>query len=393
MGTDVTGTQADSDGDAAVPSDATGSDGAVSFGTFRYDQLQNRMTWSDELFPIFGLKPGEVMPSAGLVVSHIHHDDRARWNEAIQDVLATGAPVAVWHRIVDARRRVRSVLTVASPTAATVVDGTITDLTQTLRRETGLEASRAVLESAASRDLIEQAKGMLMVIFDLSDAQAFELLRWHSSNANVKLRHVAAALVDRLVDPELAGLQPRQRLTRILADLRPPTAAPVRPELVQQPPVPERPLTQPIRRIPTADLPRTLTRAIGAAAQSITIVDWQAPDQPLVYVNEAFAALTGYPAEQILGRNCRFLQGPETDPAAVELMRQALTHGREIRTVVRNYRRDGSAFWNEVHLSAVRDQAGRITHYVGYQSDVSERVEREQQLRHIVTSRRNDLPG
>jgi PAS domain S-box-containing protein len=231
---------------------------------------------------------------------------------------------------------------------------------------------------------------MLMVIFDLTDGQAFELLRWHSSTANVKLRHVAATLVDRLVDPDLAGLQPRQRLTAILAGLRS-SGAPETPAqgnqsvpAVQQPPTPDEPSVDPIRRIRTADLPRILTRAIAAAAQSITIVDWQARDQPLVYVNDAFARLTGYSTDQILGRNCRFLQGPDTDPAAVSLLHQALARGNEIRTVLLNYRRDGHPFWNEVHLSAVRDRAGRITHYVGYQSDVSERVEREQQLRHLL---------
>ena len=65
-------------------------------------------------------------------------------------------------------------------------------------------------------------------------------------------------------------------------------------------------------------------------------------------------------------------------------MRAALDAGRDIRSVLRNYRKDGTPFWNEVHLSAVRDEAGRITHYIGYQSDVSERVEREEQLRSLA---------
>jgi PAS domain S-box-containing protein len=133
-------------------------------------------------------------------------------------------------------------------------------------------------------------------------------------------------------------------------------------------------------RIPPADLPRTLVHAVDDAAQSITIADWAAPDRPLVYVNAAFVALTGYPADEILGRNCRFLQGAGTDPDQVLAIRGLLAEGKEVRTVLRNYRKDGTAFWNEMHLSGVRDDTGRLTHYIGYQVDVSERVEREHQL-------------
>jgi PAS domain S-box-containing protein len=127
-------------------------------------------------------------------------------------------------------------------------------------------------------------------------------------------------------------------------------------------------------------LPRTLVHAVADAAQSITIADFLAPDHPLVYVNPAFEQLTGYAADDILGRNCRFLQGADTEPAQVAAISKALTRGQEVRTVLRNYRRDGTPFWNELNLSGVRDETGRLTHYIGYQLDVSERVEREQQL-------------
>ena len=137
-------------------------------------------------------------------------------------------------------------------------------------------------------------------------------------------------------------------------------------------------------RIPVSLLPRTLVNAVAAAAISITIADSQAEDWPLVYVNAAFERLTGYPAAEILGRNCRFLQGADSDRGQTARIRSALMNGEEIRTVLRNHRRDGTPFWNEMHLSAVRDGAGRITHYIGYQSDVSERIEREQQIEHLA---------
>jgi len=106
------------------------------------------------------------------------------------------------------------------------------------------------------------------------------------------------------------------------------------------------------------------------------------PDNPLEFVNSAFCGLTGYPEGDILGRNCRFLQGPDTDPDVVAGIGAALRAGVEHRCVVRNHRRDGSAWWNELQLSPVRDDTGRLTHYLGFQHDVSDRVEAERLLAH-----------
>jgi diguanylate cyclase (GGDEF)-like protein/PAS domain S-box-containing protein len=93
---------------------------------------------------------------------------------------------------------------------------------------------------------------------------------------------------------------------------------------------------------------------------------------------------TGYPASEILGRNCRFLQGVDTDPDAILRIQDALNAGREHVNVVRNYRKDGSTWWNELRLSPVRNPAGRLTHYIGFQNDVTERVEAEQRLAHLA---------
>jgi diguanylate cyclase (GGDEF)-like protein/PAS domain S-box-containing protein len=126
--------------------------------------------------------------------------------------------------------------------------------------------------------------------------------------------------------------------------------------------------------------PLVLQRAVTAAAQGITIADASDPDFPLVYVNPAFSRLTGYAPAEALGRNCRVLQGPDTDADAVATLHEALHAAREATAVLLNYRRDGTPFWNEVGLSPVRDDAGRLTHFIGYQVDVTDRVERERAL-------------
>jgi diguanylate cyclase (GGDEF)-like protein len=85
-----------------------------------------------------------------------------------------------------------------------------------------------------------------------------------------------------------------------------------------------------------------------------------------------------------LGRNCRFLQGRDTDPSQVHPMRRRILAGRDVHVVLLNYRRDGSAFWNEVRISAVRDARGEITHHLGSQVDVTERVERERRTAYLA---------
>lgn len=120
---------------------------------------------------------------------------------------------------------------------------------------------------------------------------------------------------------------------------------------------------------------RARDRAIAAAPNGIVIADSRQADEPLVYVNEAFLRMTGYAEEEVLGRNCRFLQGPDTDAAAVRELREAIRHERPCQVSLLNYRRDGTAFFNEVTVSPVRDARGTLTHFVGIQSDVTARHE------------------
>lgn len=120
------------------------------------------------------------------------------------------------------------------------------------------------------------------------------------------------------------------------------------------------------------------TRAALATGLSFTLADATDPELPLVWVNPAFTAHTGYSLDEALGRNCRFLQGPRTDPASIDLIRSALREGTSVTTTLLNYRKDGAAYWNQLNISPVHGPDGVLTHFVGIQTDVSARVAADQ---------------
>jgi len=112
-------------------------------------------------------------------------------------------------------------------------------------------------------------------------------------------------------------------------------------------------------------------RALAATAEGITITDARLPDNPLIYANAGFERLTGYSTDEVLGRNCRFLQGPGSDEATLEELRAAIREQREITVQLLNYRKDGTTFWNRLSITPVRDASGAVTHFIGVQSDVT----------------------
>lgn len=122
-------------------------------------------------------------------------------------------------------------------------------------------------------------------------------------------------------------------------------------------------------------------RAIAAAAQGMLISDARDPEHPILYANPAFTHITGYEPAEVMGRNCRFLQGPDTDPQARLRLRRALAAGRAVTVTLLNYRKDGNPFWNEVSLAPVHAEDGTLTHYIGLQSDVTERVREQERQR------------
>lgn len=121
----------------------------------------------------------------------------------------------------------------------------------------------------------------------------------------------------------------------------------------------------------------TLVKALQTAQQNFVITDPALHDHPIVYASQGFMALTGYKLDQILGRNCRFLQGPDTDPEAVAQVREAIQNGTDCSVCLLNYRADGSTFWNQFFIAALRDSDGAVVNYVGVQCKIRDDVAKE----------------
>ncbi|MEA5448728.1 response regulator [Leptolyngbya sp. CCNP1308] len=125
---------------------------------------------------------------------------------------------------------------------------------------------------------------------------------------------------------------------------------------------------------------RLQERAIAASRNGIIITDARQPNNPVIYVNPAFERITSYSAAEALGQNCRFLQGRNRDQPDLQTLRQAVAEGRDCTVEVINCRKDGTQYWNHLSIAPIRDRQGQLTHFIGIQTDISDRKLAEAQL-------------
>ena len=113
--------------------------------------------------------------------------------------------------------------------------------------------------------------------------------------------------------------------------------------------------------------------AVERSRMPMLVTDPRQPENPIVLANRAFLALSGYDPSEVIGRNCRFMQGPDTDSEAIAQIREALRTETEITVELLNYRKDGSTFWNELLISPVHNDDGTLLYYFASQKDITKR--------------------
>jgi PAS domain S-box-containing protein len=199
-------------------------------GRYRLDLATGQWAWSDEVYVMHGFEPGQIVPTTPLMLSHKHPDDRARVDGVLRRAAETGQPFSSVHRILDAQGRTRTLAVTGQgrrdPASGEVTElfGYFIDVTESHREAAAREATASIRASAQRRAVIEQAKGVLMVVYGMNEDEAFERLRQASNLANIAVRDIAYTLVHLFSGPEVTVFPTREAIEAFLADPTPPAA-------------------------------------------------------------------------------------------------------------------------------------------------------------------------
>ena len=193
-------------------------------GRFRYDLSTDSWEWSPGLYLVLGFEPGEVVPTTGLLRSHLHPDDESRALEVGLRVLRHGEPFSAYFRIIDAGTRVRRLLAVGQPRANGTgevcgIEGHVVDLTEANEALSRVEVTAAVNDFKTHRAVIEQAKGVLVQVCAIDPDTAFAALVRLSKQSNVRVRVVSERLVEAASRERTPARHPHERVLELLTDL------------------------------------------------------------------------------------------------------------------------------------------------------------------------------
>lgn len=131
-------------------------------------------------------------------------------------------------------------------------------------------------------------------------------------------------------------------------------------------------------------IPQVLTAILDHCVNGVTLADPDLEDCPIVYANKAFENLTGYGQEEIIGRNCRFLQGGDTDQPELNKLRESLKKHEAVSVTLRNYRKDGSLFHNYLEVTPLLDKKGNLIYYLGVQYDITYKINADNEIKKLT---------
>ncbi len=359
-------------------------------GNWDNDLKNNHLRWSDEIYRIFGVSKADFDGTLESFFGFIHPEDRQMVQAAADAAIARLAPYNVEHRIICPDGKEKFVCETGEVTFDESGEpvhfiGTVQDITERKRNDQKLEQS-----IKRERAMIENS---LDVICTIDAAGTFVSV----SPASLEVwGYLPEELIGRpytdLVAPEdaaksneealliMSGIETRDFENRYrhkngsLVNVMWTVYWSGKDGLMYC-------VAHNITERKSAETKmRLMKSAIDSIVEGIVISDAQKPNNPIIYTNAAFENLTGYAFEEIKGQNCRFLQGEETNQRTVSEIREAIEQKTTFRGEILNYRKNGEAFWNELSISPVFDEAGILTNFVGTQQDVSERKQAEEIL-------------
>lgn len=140
-------------------------------------------------------------------------------------------------------------------------------------------------------------------------------------------------------------------------------------------------------------IPQVLSIILDECVNGITLADPDFEDAPIVYANKAFERMTGYSQDDIIGRNCRFLQGNDRDQSELKVLSEAIQQNVPVEVTLRNYKKNGDLFYNRLKVIPLFDNAGKLLYFLGVQYDVTSHVEKEVEIRELNQQLNNKQTG
>ena len=379
----------------------------ANVGAWEYDFDAERGWWTEEASRIHAL-PEDTTPSPDLSLQYYHPEDRPVIEEAFEKAIEAGESYDLELRIVDAEDNQRWVRTRGEPQyedgELTGVRGTIQDITGRKDRELELQRIKEAVEASGHAIFITDPDGRIEYV-----NPAFEETTGYTHDEVVgetprvlNSGEMPDGYFKEFWDTILSGEVWEEEITNRRKDGETYTAvqtvAPVTDDdeihafVAVQDDITERKERE--------ETLKRRTQAIDEAPVGITITAPGKEDNSIIYVNDAFVEMTGYSRAEALGENCRFLQGENTDSDRVARIRAAIDAEKPISIDLKNYRKDGTEFWNHLEIAPVRDDAGEVINYIGFQQDVTERKVRQRQLsvldrvlRHNIRNKMNVVKG
>lgn len=348
-------------------------------GSWVWNLRTNEREWSDEFYRICGLPPGDDRLTPENAIEFIHPDDRQATADAVNYAIKNHTSFAYKKRIIRADSSMRYI--VANGKATYDEDGNPLEWFGTIQDITEQKETEKQLENNLSKNkaLLGALPDMMFILNhggEFIDCYATEPEKLFAPSATLIGANIKEVLPDHIYKEVRKGMDKTiesDELQFIEYDFEDENGRQFYEGRIV--PMNENQVLTILRDITEEKVIENVlyvrNRALAVTANGIIICDAQKPDCPIIYGNEAFTKTTGYEREDFIGKNCRFLQGEDKGQPEINKMSDAIKKGEECRVVLRNYRKDGSLFWNEISITPIYNSRKVLTHYVGIQSDVT----------------------